>query len=449
MNLKRIAKTLVALVLCSISFGCGAVDQPTETAERGTVSSALGRSGKGIDLSDIAAFTAQPNQWTVVRYINATGKNAASYSGYTYQFTPWNGYLKYQVCASLASFTDAFELDIFVGGVRERALANSKYGAAQGCRTITTDKPVDVRVRQTTSASMAFNQNAIWNWMTVEVYEGSPPNAGVSLSMGNVETFTVPNADFNTKIPFKSPIYDVGWTPWKTADKQFVPKYKSKLQVCASLSSGLFNDNVVFELDIFVNNQRTKALAVSKNGVAAGCQMLVAYGNDVVDVRPYQTSGALMTFPTNSSYNWLTVDVLPISSYTQLGNTDWFDVPSGGDHFTMVPFANMQNNDGIFYRDGNSFWLLPGNAGNYQICASLYTGSATQVFEMDLFLNGVYMENREKAFAISSFGAASGCRTVGLADRDEFAIGVYQGSGSTMSVSPNSNWNWLQVNRVP
>jgi hypothetical protein len=203
----------------------------------------------------------------------------------------------YSICASAASFTNqAFELDVFVNGVRERAFAMSRYGVATGCRSVRTQRydRVDVRLYQASGAPMSVAPNTYWNWLTLE-------NNAIEASMGDIAAFTVPDRTFTT-VPYGTELVD----EYSTYDPQtgrFTALESRDYRFCASLAS--FGGD--FELDLFVNGGRENAFPTSTRGFAEGCRTIRLNASDFVEVRVHQQTRTPMTFQPNVYWNWLTV----------------------------------------------------------------------------------------------------------------------------------------------
>lgn len=124
-----------------------------------------------VSLNDIRAFTLPSDTqgvYTTVPFDGEAFDTQGEYDPTTGRFTAAEKG-DYEFCASLTSFTGTFDVTLFVDGKKEKSFAMSKLGAAQGCRLVRLDPGhfVEVRAHQTTGAPIAFNPNALWNWMTV------------------------------------------------------------------------------------------------------------------------------------------------------------------------------------------------------------------------------------------------------------------------------------------
>ena len=304
-------------------------------------------------------------------------------------------------------------------------------GAAEGCRTISLRKDdlVDARVYQGSGAPLTFSSNSIWNWLTVASIAGQ-------VSLDNSNAFTAATGSF-TRIPYNTELYTTynGGTGIGTGTQ--TPKDDFDVTqgvwtagtalgylLCASVAPFTAD----FEMDLFVNNAREKAFAVSKHGAGLGCRPTTLKLNDKVDVRLYQAQTPSLSVSPNSYWNWLTINAINTSLQTQFSDIAQFAVSSG--NFAFVPYSGIGSGYVAQYY------------GDYLVCSSL--AGFTENFELDVFING----SRENAFAASNYGAATGCQLVRLKAQDTLQIGVYQNRVASLVFSPNGLWNWLSVFRV-
>lgn len=378
-----------------------------------------------VSLDENDPFTAAYGQFTVVPYFAELYDRLDNYNLWTKKFIAHQS-TSYAVCASLASFAQDFELDIFINDVRERAFAVARNGVAQGCRTVylTDGQRLDVRVYQSAVPSMTFARNLYWNWMTV--YTAQPVVAVVDSA-----AFQEPSDGQFTQVPYNVVQYN-GWGAYDPATSRFISP-GGGYQVCAALASFVPD----FELDTYLDGVRSKALAVSSYGAATGCRNVRIAQGSVLDLRAYQGSVASMAFSPNSYWNWLTVDYLP--SRVSLSEIRPFTLPSDtGRGFTTVPY------DHEVYDDYNEFDPATGQFtasenGDFEFCASL--ASFTGTFELDLFINGY----RENAFAMSKHGAATGCRVLRMKKGDYARIRAHQETGTPINFNQTGYWNWLTI----
>jgi hypothetical protein len=198
-----------------------------------------------------------------------------------------------------------------------------------------------------------------------------------------------------------------------------------------------------FEMDLFINNVRDRAFTVSTRGVGQGCRTIQLRNKDYVSVQVNQGSGATVTFPWNLYWNWLTVDeVVGIAAANDV--TSFY---AGSGSFTKalygasVPYGSSASSwYGYFDAANNQF--VANRALDANLCASLASFDAD--FELELWING----NRERSFALSKYGAASGCRPVRLAARDRVDVRLYHAAGHTQTFWANAYWNWLTVDTI-
>jgi hypothetical protein len=413
----------VLVVACE---GINTVDDGTSIATATLTSPAgagagFGGSPKSLSLDEGSTFDAPNATDTIVGFRAVLYDDGGNWNYYAKHYTaPAVG--DYHVCASAATFTQDFELVLFVNGTREKTLAVSRYGAASGCRTVKLQGSdvLDLRVYQTAVPTLHFESNLYWNWLTIG-------RGTLSSSVDNIEAFTAQPGVF-AKVPYNTELFDSPRNEFDPASSRFVPSYQGDYRFCASAAA-----TQPFELDLFVNGARERAFAVEKRGVGTGCRTIRLAAGDYVEVKTYAFQGA--QFVANKARNWLTIDQ-PQTLFSSLGSTLPFVAASG--QFQTVPYTNSLLSQDPYYNPATGKFTAPANT-KYQFCASL--ANFTQDFELDLFINGI----RENAFVLSSYGAAIGCRTIRLNAGDTVEVKVYQASGSPMSVSPNGIWNWLTV----
>ena len=114
--------------------------------------------------------------------------------------------------------------------------------------------------------------------------------------------------------------------------------------------------------------------------------------------------------------------------------------------FTPVPYATIVHDESHQY-NLSTHAFVAAEAGDYNFCAALKAGAATNQFEIDLFVN----DKRENALAASlgSAGQEQACRTVRLRKSDTVDVRVWQEqSTSQMWFHPNPDWNWMTIDKV-
>jgi hypothetical protein len=395
----------------------------------GTLNAALS-SKYAAALNDVSGFTAAPNQFIKVPYVNvaydekkqidkAGGRFKAAVAGY------------YQVCASLAAPTDSnFEIDLYLNGTREHGLATSRRGTAQGCRTIRLKARdyLEVWAEQKTDKAIEFAANATSAWMTVH-----PVPASVAL--GNTQTFSAPNATF-TKVLYSEELYDVGGQ-FDPKTSRFTAALPGEYRICTGLSS----DVKVFELDLYIDGQRENALLHTSSGSGSGCRTVRLSQGQYVEVFVYQVLANPARFAPNQFWNWLTIDDLTAGDATletSIDDVTAFAVPPKS--VNRVPYAaKTWDPDNQFNATTNRFTTTA--PADYLVCASLVD---SQEFELFLFVNG----NRDKTMAVSTRGIAQGCRATRLSKAGDFLEVWTQQNGTTvMNVAPNTWWNWMTVEK--
>lgn len=386
---------------------------------------------EGAHLNDVVPFSAPSGQFTLVPYVNEQWDAFGEYSTFSRDFMAHETGI-FRVCASLASFIGAFELDLFINGQRENAFAISKYGAATGCREVKLNEwdHLDVRVHQTSYASMYFPSNPYWNWLQVQFIDILNPHSN-PVSTDNVSQFSAPSHSF-TRVPYNTVLYDANGR-FDASQGRFTAVEEDHYELCASL--GGFSAD--FELDIFINGQRENAFAASKYGIAQGCRTFYLTAGSYAEVWMYQASGGPLTFYPNTYWSWVTLR--SAETRVRINNISGFAAPHGA--FTKVMYTTEAMDAGNEFDPGTSRITATRDEDVF-VCASL-AGFAGD-FELDLFINGA----RSKAIAVSNNGAATGCRTVRLHWGDTLEVWMYQATGTTMYFQPNSYWNWLLISQA-
>ncbi len=414
--------------------GTGGAPQvrPQRLASAGTAGTAHAvLSGKtAAAFGDITAFKAEAKKFVKVPYVGASYDERKQIDKTNHRFkAAAAGY--YQVCASLTAADYDFELALQVNGVREKAIATSRRGTAQGCRTVKLKVRdyVEVWVQQKLDKTVEIAPNAFLAWMTVHA-------ASASVSIGNIKAFTAPSGAF-AKVPYSSELYDLG-KQFDEESSRFTAAAAGEYRICAALSA----ENKPFELDLYIDGAREKAFALASNGTGSGCRTVRLAQGQHVEIWLYQASGTPMQFVPNPFWNWVTIDDLTQASATleaSIGDINGFTVPPKV--FTKVPYAvETWDPDNQFEPNTNAFKAAA--AGDYLVCASLSTALE---FELDLFVNGA----REKALAVSSRGMGQGCRATRLNKAgDTLEVWIHQSTTSILNIPPNGFWNWMTVERL-
>ncbi len=84
-------------------------------------------------------------------------------------------------------------------------------------------------------------------------------------------------------------------------------------------------------------------------------------------------------------------------------------------------------------------------AGDYLVCASLWTGGVPLNIEIDIFKNAV----REKGIAaVRGSHVVSGCRPVRLLANDYIEVHTWQDSGGPVTIPLNAEWQWLTIHQT-
>lgn len=249
-----------------------------------------------VSLGGISTFAVPSAQFTAIPYADKTYDRYDEFDVATGRYTAAFGGAR-RFCIAATSFVPDFEVDLFINGSRENAIAVSNYGAALGCRTVrlVAGQYVEARVHQTVAASMTFAANAIWNWMTVDW----PVEL---ISLDNTPAFSVPSGS-SAKVPYNSVIYD-DYGYFDLQNSRFGAAFDGKYSVCASLAS--FTSD--FDLQLYVNGAPENGIARSLYGAGQGCRTVALRAGDYLEVWVYQGTGATVNFQPNHYWNWLTVD---------------------------------------------------------------------------------------------------------------------------------------------
>jgi hypothetical protein len=371
--------------------------------------------------------------FTRIPYTNVLYDDATEYDATMHTFSPKaNGH--YEICASLASWatvlTLPFELDVFINGNRERAIAGGA-GAAQGCRTVrlTAGQVVDVEAYQASGSTVNIAPDNYWDWLTIQLVTSH-------VSLGDSAPFVAPSGTF-TKVPYSMVLYDDS-KEWTTTN-DFVAASSGDYEVCASLTSIPASATLGFELDVFIDGARDVAFAGGGSAFQGGCHTVRINAGQKLDVELYQGSGSSVSFASNVYWNWLTVS--KVNAHASVNNIGAF--MAAGNTFTDVPYANTQFDNLSEFNPGTHTFTAS-QAGDYAFCSSLtsYPASVTLGFELDLYIDG----NRERAFAGGGSGFQQGCRTVRLGAGQAVKVSMYQG-GSTVSVTPDTYWDWWTIEK--
>lgn len=442
------------VAVCSL-FACNREPQPPETNKTNTVAAlsgaggaaqvvAQGTGGSGppkstmpsvpihnknaLSLDNIGAFTAKSGQYVTVAYAKKLFDEQNQFDEAKHRFKASKAN-NFHVCASLASTGKDFDLSLFVNGTQESAFARALRGGAQGCRTVKL-KPsdtVEVRLQQASGEPMEFVPNEFWDWMNIQAVQGS-------VSLDGVEAFDAEPGKF-TLVPYTSKRYDVD-TQFDAKTHRFTPKEGGDYRVCAALSA----PSQEFELDVFVDGQRTNGLGFSKHSFVSGCRTVRINKGQYIEVWTYPATGGPLKFEPKKYWNWLTVDKVapenaPLGFYADSATS--FGAPTNT--FTKIPYYRKVF-DGRNQFDPQVNRFVAAESNDYRVCASLT--SLAQDFDLDIAVNGV----REKGLATSSNGFARGCRTVRLANvGDTVEVRVHQTALPTLAFTENTYWDWITI----
>jgi hypothetical protein len=256
----------------------------------------------GLAMDSIEPFTAEPSTFTKVAYGTKRYDTENRFDENGKRFTAATSG-DYRVCAALASPADEFELDIAINGNRENAFAGSRQGAASGCRTVRLNQGqyVEVLLYHGAKSAVKFAPTKHWNWLTVDKVPGKTTQLDVSLDNSNA--FALP-PNTPTKISYVNKLYDDAGL-FDVQSGRFTAPAPHDYRICASMTS-LSQD---FELNLYVNGAREKALTSRAAGTTQGCRTIrLKKAGDFVEVWANQSTGGSLTLDTNQFWNWMTVE---------------------------------------------------------------------------------------------------------------------------------------------
>jgi hypothetical protein len=285
-----------------------------------------------------------------------------------------------------------------------------------GCGSVEGHK-VDARPADTASADTAIDAPAV------------PPAA---VSAYGTATFAAPSTTF-TKVVFTTEQYD-DRDEYDPTTGRFTSMHGGDYLVCASV----YIPNVYFEIDLYKNNVRGRAFGVS-TGVAGGCQPVRLAAGDYIEVWLYQYGSSSVTINDSPEGTWLTIS--QVNTIVDAQNVGSTNVPTGT--FVKVPHHNEIFDMAGEY-DNAQATFTPSQPGDYQFCSWLTWNTTSYGGEIDLFVNGA----REKGLG-DQRGACGGCRTLRLAANDVVDIRMWQGTGNTVTVPEDPNWDWLVIGKLP
>jgi|GEM_PF-4025876 len=382
----------------------------------------------GVSLDSVSSFTVPPNTFTKVRYTTKLYDDWQDFNTTTNEFVAAQTG-DYEVCASLFLGASVnWELDIFRNGIRQTAIAGGDAPFLDGCRDLrlTVGDTVTIRAYQSGPTTLTVSPNSIWDWMTV-----FPKNA--TLSLGDSSQFSIAASTF-TKVPYTQERYD-DRAEFDLTRSRFTASRAGDYEVCASLYSPTASQ---WELDLYKNGARENAIAGARSTVIQGCRVIRLAARDYIEV--WTHSNVARTVQPNVFWNWMTVSRQ--ASRVSMDNINAFTVSPSA--FKKVPYtaALYIENSGEFSIPNSRF--VSSLFGDYEVCASLYSAITSARWELDLFKNGT----RENAIAGSTSVVNQGCRVIRLAPGDYVEVWVYQGTSGSVTISPNSIWDWMTVTRL-
>lgn len=417
--------------------GCGSVktsaDAPPSSidarasADAPSVDAAPARTA--VSAVGIAAFNIAPTTFTKIPYDHVVYDDRGELDVSNGRFTASHDG-DFEICASVTLGAPVlFEMDLFVDGARERALTIGN-SATEGCRTIHLAKGSNVEIwaYHHGASTLTVSNDDGWDWLQIhEVHR--------LVAEDDITGFTAPPSTF-TAVPYGSEALDER-NEFDPAAGTFTASAAGDYHVCAGLWLGANNAGTRLQLSVYINGTRERELFANIDATT-GCRDVRLAAGDVLDLRVYHSASTTLTIPTNTSWNWLTIDT--ISDHVSSGDITQFAAPDST--FTRVPYGAVLFDDASEL-DASLGRFTPAAAGDYEICASMWDGADKTKFELDLFVNGNHQQ------ALGGWDLTTrGCRVLRLATGDHIDIDAWQNSGTTTTVAPNIYWNWLTVAKL-
>lgn len=262
------------------------------------------------------------------------------------------------------------------------------------------------------------------------------PQIVTAVSVQGITGFTA-NLGVFTKVPYLLEQYD-DENEYEPTTSRFTAKVAGEYLVCASLSANSPSGMFFFELDIYINSIREKAIGVGEN-VAHGCRPVRLAAGQHLEIWTSPTESAL-TFPQNNLFSWLTIARIPEASVAAATTTQF---TATDQVFVDVPYTNEVRDELNGYNPTTSLFTAP-QAGDYFICGSLSHGDAF-AGELDIYKNGARMVGIAR-----QNGGTQGCRGTRAVAGDTLDMQFFQSNGAGNKVIPhNSLWNWMTVHQIP
>jgi hypothetical protein len=264
--------------------------------------------------------------------------------------------------------------------------------------------------------------------------DAAPTRTAIGVEGTSAFDITSPNF---FKVLYTNEVYD-DLGEFDPANSRFTASHAGDFEVCASL---LAPANYQFELDLFVNGAREKAIG---GGITAatGCRVVRLAAGGTVEIWMHSEQGANATISNDPYWNWLSIH--ETSALVSVDTVTGLTTPDRT--FTTVPYSNEAFDVRNEYDPATSTFTAS-QAGDYQFCGSLSSSNSPTGprFEMDLWINGT----RERPFAYGRLSASGGCRVVRLATGDAVKVEMYQDSGAAVTVPVDVIWDWLTIAEQP
>jgi hypothetical protein len=335
----------------------------------------------------------------------------------------------YYVCASLykGEYRPFLTLAVLKNEGPSRWVFAFNAWTPSGCTTVrlAAGDFIDVRVGQDSGGAYAFTADSRWSWLSIHRVEG----------LAFAETSKEFSADSGAfaVVSYGREVFDDA-NELQGAANRFVPSVSGDYQVCASAGGRTW---YTFELDTFVNGGRQRGFG---NGAAitAGCKSTRLTAGDVLEVRAYQASGKTVMYAPDPTVSWISVARRKTVAAAAIAKT------FGVVHDTMTKVAySAESLDESGEYDPAVRRFTARHPGDYQVCASVAHSVLTNPVELLTFKNGAL----DKGFALGT-PIASGCRVVRLAAGEYVEVFAYQASGSTVSITADSYWSYLTIDRL-
>jgi hypothetical protein len=246
-----------------------------------------------------AAFSSPSGQFVQIPYDTASVNDGSLFSTTTHQLQA-SAAGDYQICAAinLGMVGLEGEIDLFVNGIREKALSNG-VPLMSGCRSVraAANDLIDVRVFQNTMNTTIPHDVSNADWLDIQ-------KQPIAVSVGAISAFTTMSHVY-AQVPYSTVVFDDS-SQFNTTTHTFAAATAGDYQVCASLlvpASTMDGD----EIDIYKNGTREKGLSFGHFGLS-GCRVMRLAAGDQVQVWAYTLGNK--SFANDANWDWFEVSKL-------------------------------------------------------------------------------------------------------------------------------------------